>query len=206
MELAAELADGETEVSILLPRRSYGKAWRRILHDQTADQIVEVVSQLSHVNATIVPFLVAPGIEQQMSAELAAALPGRAKGTKAKKVAKGTVSESHPGKHDVGNGIPAVPGSLPISELTWRTRARIAGRVKTLRVLPWADAHSLECVLVDSSGHAVTLVFLGRRSISGIRSGSVLIAEGMVGKHHNRLAIINPTYELLSSTESSDAL
>jgi len=52
LELAAELADGETEVSILLPRRSYGKAWRRILHDQTADQIVDVVSQLSHVNAT----------------------------------------------------------------------------------------------------------------------------------------------------------
>jgi len=27
----------------------------------------------------------------------------------------------------------------------------------------------------------------------------------MVGKHHNRLAIINPTYELLSSTEASEA-
>ena len=69
LELAAELADGETEVSLLLPRRSYGKAWRRILHDQTADQIVEVVSQLSHVNATIVPFLVAPGIEQELADE-----------------------------------------------------------------------------------------------------------------------------------------
>ncbi len=206
LELAAELADGETEVSILLPRRSYGKAWRRILHDQTADQIVEVVSQLSHVNATIVPFLVAPGIEQQMSVELGAAPPGRARGMRANKQNRGTEPASHPGKHDPGHGIPSVPGSLPISELTWRTRARIAGRVKTLRVLPWADAQSLECVLVDTSGHAVTLVFLGRRSISGIRSGSVLVAEGMVGKHHNRLAIINPTYELLSSTESTDAL
>ncbi len=47
LELAAELADGETEVSILLPRRSYGRAWRRILHDQTADRIVDIVSQLS---------------------------------------------------------------------------------------------------------------------------------------------------------------
>ena len=65
LELAAELADGETEVSILLPRRSYGRAWRRILHDQTADRIVDIVSQLSHVNATIVPFLVAPGIEER---------------------------------------------------------------------------------------------------------------------------------------------
>jgi amino acid transporter len=195
LELAAELADGETEVSILLPRRSYGKAWRRILHDQTADQIVEVVSQLSHVNATIVPFLVAPGIEQQMSLDQVAETPRRSKGTGA---------ATHPGKSDVGSGIPTVPGTTPIAQLAWRTRTRIAGRVKTLRVQPWAQAQSLECVLVDSSGHAVTLVFLGRRSISGIRSGSLLIAEGMVGKHHNRLAIINPTYELLSATESSD--
>ena len=56
LELAAEHADGETEVTMLLPRRSYGKTWRRILHDQTADRIVEIVSQLPHVNATIIPF------------------------------------------------------------------------------------------------------------------------------------------------------
>ena len=199
LELAAELADGETEVSMLLPRRSYGKAWRRILHDQTADQIVEVVSQLSHVNATIVPFLVAPGIEQQMSAELLAE-PSRARRSKGagcrrpRRASPTTVRASRPR-----------PGPHPIAELTWRTRTRVAGRVKTLRVQPWAQAHSLECVLVDGSGHAVTLVFLGRRSISGIRSGSLLIAEGMVGKHRNKLAIINPSYELLSVTESSDA-
>jgi hypothetical protein len=64
LELAAELADGETELSMLLPRRSYGKAWRRILHDQTADRIVDIVSQLPHVNATIVPFHVAPGLKE----------------------------------------------------------------------------------------------------------------------------------------------
>jgi len=196
LELAAELADGETEVSILLPRRSYGKAWRRILHDQTADQIVEVVSQLSHVNATIVPFLVAPGIEEQMLAELVAEPPRRH---------RGSAAAAPPGRSDSGSGIPTIPGTAPIDELTWRTRARIAGRVKSLRVQPWAQAHSLECVLVDASGHAVTLVFLGRRSISGIRSGSLLVAEGMVGKHHNKLAIINPTYELLTAIESSDA-
>ena len=49
---------------MLLPRRSYGKAWRRILHDQTADRIVDIVSQLPHVNATIIPFHVAPGLKE----------------------------------------------------------------------------------------------------------------------------------------------
>ncbi len=64
LELAAEQADGETEVSMVLPRRSYGKAWRRILHDQTADRIVAVVSQLPHVNATIIPFHVSAGLQE----------------------------------------------------------------------------------------------------------------------------------------------
>ncbi len=189
LELAAELADGQTEVTILLPRRSYGKAWRRILHDQTADQIVEVVSQVSHVNATIVPFLVAPGIEHETELLEEAASYVR------KPVVVKTGSKHH--------ADPAVPGTTSISEIQWRSKVRVAGRVKTLRVQPWAQAQSLECTLVDHSGHAVTLVFLGRRSIAGIRNGTFLVADGTVGKHQDKLAIINPFYEILSSADQS---
>jgi hypothetical protein len=52
-------------------------------------------------------------------------------------------------------------------------------------------------VVVDDSGAVVTLVFLGRRSIAGIRSGAYMAADGMVGKHEGKLAMINPLYELL---------
>ena len=89
----------------------------------------------------------------------------------------------------------------PIAELRWRTRVRVAGRVKSIRVQPLASVATLECVLVDGSGKAMTLVFLGRRSIAGINSGTLLRAEGMVGKHKGKLAIINPSYELLSVAE-----
>ncbi len=58
-------------------------------------------------------------------------------------------------------------------------------------------------MLVDGSGEAITLVFLGRRSIAGLQSGTQLVAEGMVGKHKGKLAVINPSYELLSTSESS---
>ena len=74
--------------------------------------------------------------------------------------------------------------------------------MKTVRVQPLSDVPTLQCVLVDGSGQAITLVFLGRRSISGLRSGSMLTAEGMVGKHHGKLAMINPAFELLSSSAS----
>jgi amino acid transporter len=192
LELAAELADGETEVSMLLPRRSYGRAWRRILHDQTADQIVEIVSQLSHINATIVPFLVAPGIEDDLTVALPVPMPGLK--------TMGSASASVEGHAGI---LATVSGSTPISQLRWRHPARVVGRVKTLRVQPWSGVPTLQCVLVDGSGESITLVFLGRRSIPGIRNGTQMTAEAMVGKHDGKLAMINPTYELTSVPEHS---
>lgn len=195
LELAAELADGETEVSMLLPRRSYGKALRRILHDQTADYIVDVVSQLSHVNATIVPFMVAPGIDRQEEAVVAALAPKNGR-------------DGRPPRQAAAEAAPIpltdLVGVTPIAALQWRQAARIAGRVKTLRVQPWSGVPTLECVLVDNSGESIVLVFLGRRSIPGIRSGTLMAVEASVGKHKGMLAMINPLYELLSVSSPSD--
>ncbi len=195
LELAAELTDGETEVTILLPRRSYGKAWRRILHDQTADRIVDVVSQLPHVNATVIPFHVAPGLrDSTLTVET---------------LLQATASESTSSMPALAEPTPDVPKpseAQPISALQWRSRAKVAGRVKTVRVHPLSGVSALECVLVDGSGEAITLVFLGRRTIAGLRSGSMLMAEGMVGKHRDKLAIINPAFELLSPDKDQTEL
>jgi amino acid transporter len=191
LELAAELSDGDTEVSLLLPRRSYGKAWRRILHDQTADHIVDIVSQLPHVNATIIPFHVAPGLKES-SLTVESVLNGGAPAPE---------PATPPPAAPVSDG-PVPAGSQPISALQWRSRAKVTGRVKTVRFLPRSDVPTLELVLVDGSGEAITIVFLGRRSISGLRSGSTLTVEGMVGKHRGRLAMINPAFELLSTSDA----
>ena len=79
----------------------------------------------------------------------------------------------------------------------------MAERIKTVRVQPLSDIPTVQCVLVDGSGQAITLVFLGRGSISGLRSGSMLIAEGMVWKRRGKLAMINPAFELLSPSGSA---
>jgi hypothetical protein len=195
LELAAEQADGETEVSMVLPRRSYGKTWRRILHDQTADRIVEIVSQLPHVNATIIPFHVSAGL-QEPELELESVLITDANGGAAEPTAKK--------KHHHGRQASSVPGAQPIASLQWRTRARVAGRVKTIRVQPLSEVPTIECVVADGSGEAITFVFLGRRSIAGLRNGTLMVAEGMVGKHKGKLAMINPSYEVLVSTSGED--
>ena len=84
---------------------------------------------------------------------------------------------------------------IAIADVQHRERARVRGRVRSLRVRPWADSPTLELVLVDGSG-GITVVFLARRRIGGIRPGSILTVEGMVGSHERRLAILNPEYIL----------
>jgi amino acid transporter len=54
--VADELVRGDTEVSVLLPRRSYRRAWHKLLHDRTADAIAGAVSDLPHANVTFVPY------------------------------------------------------------------------------------------------------------------------------------------------------
>ena len=89
-----------------------------------------------------------------------------------------------------------VEGTQPIGTVQWRQRVCVAGRVRSLRVQPWAGVATLEAVLVDGTG-GVSVVFLGRRQIAGIRPGAQLVIDGMVGAHAGRLAILNPDYRLL---------
>jgi len=84
---------------------------------------------------------------------------------------------------------------IPIAHVRYRQRACIRGRVRSVRVRPWGDNPTLEIVVVDDTG-GLTLVFLARRHLAGVRPGTILRAEGMVGAHQRRLAMLNPVYEL----------
>jgi RecG-like helicase len=92
-------------------------------------------------------------------------------------------------------------GAIPIAEVQYRQRAKVAGRVRSVRVQPWAGVATLECTVVDASGGLV-VVFLGRREVAGVRCGSRLVAEGMVGVHDRKLAILNPDYEILTEPDA----
>jgi hypothetical protein len=57
LELVAEAAaDGQTEVTILIPRREYRSTWHRLLHDRSADSIAKAIADVPHANVTFVPY------------------------------------------------------------------------------------------------------------------------------------------------------
>ena len=94
-------------------------------------------------------------------------------------------------------GRVALAGVIPIGDVAWRERVKVAGRVKALRVQPWSEKiQSLELTLVDGTG-GLTVVFLGRRHIGGIKLGARLVVEGTVAEIRNQLALLNPAYQLL---------
>ncbi|MGH9086437.1 MAG: amino acid permease [Acidimicrobiales bacterium] len=180
--VARELADGETEVTVLLPDRKFKGVWHRILHDRTADAIEEQVSRLPHANVTSVPFHFGTGHQLDTVVD--------------RQAIQRAVGAGASGEPEVDRVRP-VPGTLvPIVEARWRDRVAVQGRVRAMRVAPQHDSPTLELVLEDATA-SMSVVFLGRRAVAGIQIGTRMEASGTVGLHKARLAILNPEYRLL---------
>jgi len=186
--VAQELADGQTEVSVLVPRREYTRFWHRLLHDRTSDRMGEALAQLPHCNVTVVPYHL--GAKGLVTAPVA---PESDDGHRHRH----GHAEPAPvlGGYDIGD-IVLPEGCTPIGEARHRDRVVLGGRVHAVRVQPWSGVATLELTLVDTSG-AISVVYLGRRHLPGVGTGTPLVVQGMVGEHHGRLALLNPTYAIL---------
>jgi amino acid transporter len=186
--VARELSDGETEVSVLLPDRKYNGLWHRILHDRTAEAIQAEVSKLPHANVTTVPFHFDVWMEEETLAMVPPVHRGR--------IAEGTdgtaAAQRRPPQDDVST-------VTAIEAVRWRDRVRVRGQVRSIRVAPQRDVPTLECVVDDGTG-TLLAVFLGRRELAGVNVGSRIELVGTAGVHQNRLAVLNPSYKILTTT------
>lgn len=185
-------ADGNHELTLLLPRRSYSRILGKILHDQTAEQIAAPISQLPRVVATIIPFDVVRLLDEG---------PLNLHGSHDEAPKSTPTQTVEPAKRMVppANFEPVSHYSekvIKIGEVIWRKRAHVQGRVTAIRTSPTNQAPMLEVEMWDETG-GITLQFLGRRSLAGLDVGAQLRAEGMVGEVDGLLTILNPNYELL---------
>lgn len=186
--VAHALADGQTEVCVVLPDRRYGGFWRRILHDQTAEALARDISQLAHVTVTTVPFHLGQG-------QKSSSLP----------IDPAIEALLHPAAdgNSGGNGALPTPAAdlltrrVMIADAGWRQRVEVTGRVQTLRVQPLSGVPALECTIVDATA-GISVLFLGRHHVAGVEIGTTMTVEGMVVDHHGRLAIMNPVYTIHS--------
>jgi hypothetical protein len=213
LELAAEtVADNETELTMLLPRRGFEAGWHRLLHDGTADRIAASVSQLPHVNVSVVPYQLTGGwLSRRREWRRGGSPPettgaeSSARTTKAVARAGQRLAEREAAKPSFDRAAFGEQGrgTIPIGEAQWRNRVRVAGKIRSVRVQPRAGTSNLECVLADGSGK-ILLVFQGRRRIPGVQPGARLVVEGMVGDWGHHQAILNPDYELIAGPDAGE--
>ncbi|MDA8303496.1 MAG: amino acid permease [Actinomycetota bacterium] len=179
--VSSTLAGDETEVTVLLPRRLYSWGWSHLLHDRTADRLAAAVGRLPHATATVVPYQLGK-LRPSGKAPEAQRRPDKAAHRRAREEPREEL-------------VVAAEGRVPIGDVRWRQRARVAGRVTSVQVQPWQGAQVLSCTLSDNTG-SILLVFT-RRSVPGVETGVALMAEGTVGEYEGRLAILNPLHEVL---------
>jgi hypothetical protein len=182
LDVVAEAAlPGDSEVTVLLPRRVYPGFMQRILHDRTADALAKVLSQLPHVNATIIPFEVVFGGTDKVIFETRPKFPGEREA-------------ALPAHETEAFGTRLLEGAVPIGNVASRRPAKVAGRVRSVRVQPMDSVPSLAVRLEDGTG-GILLVFAGKRQVPGIEPGRRMTAEGTVGEIEGHIAMMNPTYE-----------
>ncbi len=144
-----------------------------------------MLGRLPHANATVVPFQVGKGRITR-------------KGTQQEdKMRRERAEKRRRREHELDDGV-LVEGAVPIGDIEWRQKARIAGRVTSVEVQPWRGAQVLSCTVADRTG-SVVLVFT-RRDVPGVETGAQVVAEGTVGEHDGRLAMLNPLHEVLKRT------
>ena len=179
--VAREAAQPGTQVTVVLPRRSYAPVLGRLLHDQTADKIARVVSRIPRSVATIIPF------DEQARLEVLA-----------DRQAIRQATTPVPNGNGRGPGPPAArPGVMPIAAVPRNGKATVEGRIHSVEIRPVEHSCVLACRVTDGTGE-ITALFYGRTHIPGVETGSRILLRGRVGVQDARLVMINPAYELIA--------
>lgn len=90
--------------------------------------------------------------------------------------------------------------TTPIGQLRERQVARISGGIQSMTFPPPSNPGPLMATVYDGTG-AIDILWLGRRSITGIDVGKHLIVKGTVGRHGGGLCMLNPEYQLINEEE-----
>jgi amino acid transporter len=194
-----EAAQSGTQVTVVLPRRSFSPLMGRLLHDRTADKIAAIVSRVPNSAATIIPFDVERRV-QVLHARQAAngKAPDSANGQTPLAV-RTKEKGSAAGDRMAGTEVrpPVLPaGVTAIGDLGTPGKATVEGKVRAVEIRPVEQNCVFECTVSDGTG-TLTAMFYGRTHIPGVEPGARLRLEGKVSIRQGGPAMINPAYQLL---------
>lgn len=90
-------------------------------------------------------------------------------------------------------------GLVPIAEAPDRELVTVQGTLRTVTLRPRGGTPALEADLYDGS-EVLTLIWLGRRRITGIAPGRKVEVTGRIGRVGDHRVLYNPRYRLRPET------
>lgn len=180
-----------TNVTVLLPRRTFARLLGRLLHDRTADKVAQAVSLIPDAAATIVPYDVESRIreaypdsfEQRISQEI-------------DKI-QAWVSQDEDQKVEAYEHPERASSLIMVAGLISGQRATIEGRVSEVEDLADRGRTRRQIVVGDSSGE-ITVTFRPGRGGADIRPGQLLRISGKARQAGQRsLSMVDPAYQVI---------
>ncbi|ORW51766.1 DNA-binding protein [Mycobacterium paraense] len=187
----------DTNVTVLLPRRTYSPLLGRLLHDRTADKIARAVSLIPDAAATIVPYDVESRIKDAFPDDfehrIARALD-RVEALVLQDEERDVEAYEHPERPSVITVAGLIPGQ----------RATIEGRVtqveditKRRRTLRWI-------VVGDDSGE-LNVTFRPGRGGADIQPGQLLRITGKARQSGNKaVSMVDPVYHVIDDPAKAE--
>ncbi len=190
----------DTNVTVLLPRRTYAPLIGRLLHDRTADKIARAVSLIPDAAATIVPYDVQTRIqeaypdrfEQKITRELDKVETWVSRGED-----QDVDAYEHP---DPSRSVITVAGLIP------GQRATFEGRVSEVEDTTKGRRTFRSIVVGDNSGE-ITVTFNSGRGGADIQPGQLLRITGKARQSGNRpTSMIDPAYHVVEDPAATGEL
>ncbi len=183
-------------VTVYVPEYVLGHWWEQLLHNHSALRLKSRLLLLPGVVVASVPYQLRSAAHRypagvQRPASVDATLPG-----------PGAI----PPLHRLIAGPDALhaadlqaecreDGATPIADTSAHEYVDLAGTLRTVTLRPHGTSLTMEADLWDGTG-SVTLVWLGRRDIPGIRPGRRIEVHGRLAWIKDERTIYNPSYEL----------
>ena len=185
-----------TNVTVLLPRRTYAPVLGRLLHDRTADKISRAVSRIPDAAATIVPYDVQSRIREAFPdiVETRIARQVEKVETRVLRSENQTVEDyEHPER-------PAAV--IPVNSVIPGRRATVEGRVSQVEDIT-KNQKTFRWILVGDESGEIRITFRPGQG-DDIQPGQVLRVTGKANQSGNReISMLDPTYKVIEVPQES---
>jgi amino acid transporter len=186
-----------TNVTVLLPRRTYAPLLGRLLHDRTADKVAQAVSMVPDAAATIVPYDVESRIKE--------AYPDVFEHRVARELDKVEAWVSKDDQEVEAYEHPRSPSVITVAGLIPGQRATFEGRVNEVEDINKGRRTLREVVVADDSGE-IKVTFRPGRGGADIQPGQLLRITGKARQSGTRpVWMTDPAYHVVEDPAGDGA-